>query len=106
VEHRALDVLRFATVVANTSETEHFDDVLTVARNALLGATQNAQGRPLVARLVLDGVAGAASTLAVPAWERRAALEAVIRELSAESVWIDETWIDTGVGSWLVSAAA
>ena len=105
VEHRPLDVLRFATVVANTSETEHFDDVLTVARNALRGATQNAQGRPLVARLVLDGVAGAASALAVPAWERKAALEAVIRELSAESVWIDETWIDTGVGSWLLPAA-
>ena len=106
MEHRPLDVLRFATVVANTSETEHFDDVLTAARNALRGATQHAEGRPLVARLVLEGVAGAASALAVPAWERKAALEAVTRELSAESVWIDEAWIDTGVGSWLLTAAA
>jgi hypothetical protein len=106
VEHRSLDVLRFATVVADASETERFDDVLAVARSALLRATRDAQGRPLVARLVLEGVAGAASVLAVPTWEREAALGAVARELTTESVWLDETWIDAGVGSWLLPAAA
>ena len=106
VEHRALDALRFATVVADTSESERFDDVLSAARTALVKAVKEAEGRPLVARLVLEGVGGAACTLAVPPWERKAALGAVTRELCDDSVWLDETWIDTGIGSWLLDAAA
>jgi DNA repair exonuclease SbcCD nuclease subunit len=106
VEHRSLDALRFATVVADTSESERFDDVLSAARTALVRASKEAEGRPLVARLVLEGVAGASCTLAVPHWERKAALGAVTREFCDDSVWLDETWIDTGIGSWLLDVAA
>jgi DNA repair exonuclease SbcCD nuclease subunit len=106
VEHRSLDVVRFVTVVADTSESERFDDVLSATRTALVRATTEAEGRLLVARLVLEGVAGAACTLAVPPWEREAALRAVTRELCDHSVWLDEIWIDTGFGSWLLDAAA
>jgi exonuclease SbcD len=106
VEHRSLDALRFATVVVDTNQAERFDDVLTAAHAALVRATGEAEGRPLVARLVLEGAAGAACALAVPPWERGAALGAVTRALCDHSVWVDETWIDTGVGSWLVDVAA
>jgi DNA repair protein SbcD/Mre11 len=106
VEHRSLDALRFATVVADAGEAQHFDDVLSAARTALVRATVEAEGRPLVACLVLEGAAGAACALAVPPWERRAALAAVTRALCNDSVWLDETWVDTGVGSWLLEAAA
>jgi hypothetical protein len=106
IEHCSLDALRFATVVADAGEARHFDDVLSVARAALVRAAGEAEGRLLVARLVLEGATGTACTLAVPPWERRAALAAVTRALCNDSVWLDETWIDTGVGSWLLDAAA
>jgi DNA repair exonuclease SbcCD nuclease subunit len=105
VEHRALDVVRFATVVADAGDATHFDDLLTVARTALVRASGEADGRPLVARLVLEGAAGAACTLSVPPWERSAALGAVRRALCDDAVWLDEAWIDTGVGSWVLDAA-
>lgn len=105
VEHRAVDVLRFATVVADATTTEHFDDLLSLARTSVREAAAAADGRPLVARLVLTGPAGAACTLSVPTWERTAALGDVRRALCEDAVWLDETWIDTGVGSWLLDAA-
>jgi len=103
-EHRALDTLRFETIVANTEDTERFDDVLAVARAALARATHVADGRPVVAKLVLAGIAGAAAALTVPKWERSRALRAVARELGGASMCLDEAWIDGGAmaGAWRV----
>ncbi len=106
VEHRSLDALRFATVVADTSAARNFDDVVCAAKCALLRATAEAEGRPLVVRLVLNGVAGAACTLAVPTWERPATFKAFRHELCSDCLWVDETWVNTGVGSWLLDVAA
>jgi exonuclease SbcD len=106
IEHRPVDALRFATVVADAGEAERFDDVLSAAHIALVRASSEAEGRLLIARLVVEGAAGAACTLATSPWERRAALGAVTRALCDHSVWLDETWIDTGVGSWLLEPAA
>ncbi len=106
VEHRALDVVRFANIIAHTECLGHFDDVLAVAQLSLDRATREADGRPLIAKLVLSGVDGAACTLAVPPWQRRAAFAELTRNLRGEA-WIDETWIDVGgVGSWRVDSAA
>jgi hypothetical protein len=93
VEHRALDVVRFERIVADARGAERFDDVLGAARAALARALLGAEGRPVVARLVLAGVAGAQCTLSVPRALRHGALGAVTRGL-AEWLWIDETWID------------
>jgi DNA repair exonuclease SbcCD nuclease subunit len=105
-EHRALDAVRFETVLADTSSLEHFDDVLARAQLALDRALHEADGRPLVARLILSGVDGAARTLAVPPGERRAAFGELARHLRRD-VWLDETWILVGgVGAWQIGAAA
>lgn len=108
VEHRPLDVLRFMTVVADTSLADHFDDVLAAARNALAQATRAAENRPLVVRLLLEGISGAARTLAVPPERRARAFGTLARELNSARLWLDEIWIDTGVpmGSWLVEHVA
>jgi DNA repair exonuclease SbcCD nuclease subunit len=106
-EHRALDALRFETIIANTEDTERFDDLLAVAHAALARATEGAGGRPVVARLVLSGIAGAAAALSVPQRERSAALRAAGRELCGASMWLDEVWVDGGpvAGAWRVELA-
>ena len=97
VEHRALDVVRFETIVADAHAAERFDDVLVAARAALSRAVLGA-GRPVVARLVLAGAAGGACMLSASPSQRRGALGAVTRGLPAESLWIDEAWIDASGG--------
>ena len=106
VEHRSLDVLRFASVVVDTARSRHLDDLLDAARVALVRAADASEGRPLVARLVLSGADGAACSLAASPAARASTLRALKRELCLASIWIDEAWIDTGVGSWLLDAAA
>lgn len=105
-DHRSLDALRFATVVVDTARSRHLDDLLDVSRVALLRAAAESEGRPLVTRLVLSGVEGAACSLAASPHVRTAALRTLKRELCWASIWIDEAWVDTGVGSWLLDAAA
>lgn len=103
VEHRALDAVRFATVVASTSHAGHLDDVIQIARGSVLDAADQAGARPLIVRLVLEGAAGAACVLAQPDWKRSRAFEQLKRGLAGTRIWLDETWMDSGLGSWLVT---
>lgn len=90
---------------ANTSSLQHFDDVPASAKESLDRALREAEGRPLVARLILAGIDGAARTLAVPLRARREALGELTR--GSSELWLDEAWIEIGgVGAWRIDAAA
>jgi DNA repair protein SbcD/Mre11 len=108
VAHHAVDALRFETVIVDTEGAQHFDDVLAAAHDALVQVLEGADGRPVVARLVLRGVEGTARALGLPATQRARALAAVARGVLGRSVWLDEAWIDAGehAGAWRIETAA
>lgn len=107
-EHRALDAVRFETVVADATTAHHFDEVLAASRTALKKALLSAQGRPLIARLIVKGIEGAACVLRVPPWERAAALSGKVLGLAPDSIWIQDAFIDAGpeAGCWSIGHAA
>ena len=64
IEHRATDVLRWAAVAVDVVDAETTAEIAFRARLALAAAHAAAEGRPLIARLVLTGVTIRHATLA------------------------------------------
>ncbi len=93
VEPHDVDVVRWATVHASASEAENTDDLLQVVRRRLGEALQDADGRPLLTRVIIDG--------ATPMHEALAAnpepLEAQIRAIAADlgPVWPEKIRLAT-----------
>lgn len=108
VEPRSLEAIRFETLVADVESAERFDDVLAAAREAVRDGARTATRSPVVARLVLQGLAGAACAFEVSPERRAAALRSVVSESGDDAMWVDEIWIDAGpvAGSWCLEAAA
>jgi DNA repair exonuclease SbcCD nuclease subunit len=108
VEHASLDAVRFETLVVDTSSVGTFDDVLELARQRLAPAAAVVTGPPVIARLVLEGRAGAAKSLELTRAERAGALCTLARELASEHFWLDETWFctDAPASAWRVDGGA
>lgn len=106
VEHRALDVVRFETIVVEAEHAAGFDDVLAEARKSALERLTPA-GIAVALRLVISGPCAVAAALRVPVDQRARAIERALAFLDPESTWLDEIWLDGGdqVGAFLVDAA-
>jgi len=94
VDHRPLDVLRFANVVTDTQGARNFDDVLELGARALLESQSQSDGRALVARLVFQGHAGARAVLGVSPHLRAEALRRLTAKLEPARFWLDEAWLE------------
>ena len=87
VEHRVLDVLRWAELSVDLEGATHLDAALARARAALEGEVARAEGRLLAARIVLTGATDAHSELA-SRWAQ------VVGELRAAAVDLGAVWVE------------
>jgi DNA repair exonuclease SbcCD nuclease subunit len=88
VEHRALDVVRWAELEVDTSLAQHWDDVLASAQRELAAAASAAQGRLLAFRVKLRGQTQLDAAL-------RAGRQRLVEELCSLSYAVG------GAGAWL-----
>jgi DNA repair protein SbcD/Mre11 len=88
VEHRALDVVRWAEVVVNAGNVQTFDDVIGAAQLELSRAAAAAQGRLLAFRVEVTGATGLDAQL-------RAGRDKLTDELCSLSYGVG------GAGAWL-----
>jgi hypothetical protein len=84
-----------------------FEQLLSRARRAL-GQEGCATDRPLVVRLVLEGVDGAACALRVAPSARRRAFTRLALAASTPRFWVDDVCLDAGpsLGVWPMLRAA
>jgi len=88
VEHRALDVVRWAEVAVSAASAQTFDDVLGAAQLALASAAEAAQGRLLAFRVKVTGATSLDAQL-------RASRDKLTEELCSLSYGVG------GAGAWL-----
>ncbi len=95
VEHRDLDVVRWALCEVEATESETFDDVLQAVEGALQSAADSADGRLVAARLRVSGATRAHG----PLHARRAQLIAECRALTAvvagDRLWLEKVLVET-----------
>jgi DNA repair exonuclease SbcCD nuclease subunit len=101
VEHRALDVVRWAQVVVDVSKAGDVDEACELVRGAMAEAKTSSDGRLLAARVRLTGGSPAHQRL----WRERERLTHEVRTLGYDlgEVWVEKVNIETrpdhGLGS-------
>ncbi|MCA9634929.1 MAG: DNA repair exonuclease [Myxococcales bacterium] len=85
VEARELDVVRWATVVASAAKAQNLDDLLAEVRAGLKGALVGADGRPILARVIVEGATGLHEALAANPEPLEAQIRAIAADLGA--IW-------------------
>jgi DNA repair exonuclease SbcCD nuclease subunit len=94
VEHRSLDVVRWARVDVDASSAQSESDVVDAVRAALENAAAAAEGRALAARVVVRGQTPAHVALEADSERFIAEVRAVGSDLSGE-VWVEKVVVDT-----------
>jgi exonuclease SbcD len=87
VEHRELDVVRWAHVQVDASSADDLDDVCELARDQLALARDQAAGRLLAARVSMTGRSAAHAEL----WRNR---ERLTHELRGIAFDLGEVWVE------------
>ena len=93
VEHRAVDVLRWACCELDAAEVVGGGDVVAMARAALAEVMEEAEGRPVAARLVVRGETRAHAALAAAPDRWRSELRAAATDLG--EVWLEQVRLAT-----------
>jgi exonuclease SbcD len=93
IEHRPLDVVRWAQIVIDVSDCETFDDVLAGAQRALVEEGDRAGGRLLAARVILQGACNAHGRIAATPEQFLNQLRVLANELG--QVWLEQVRIET-----------
>lgn len=94
VEPVTLDVIRWARVSVDLSGAVDYDDACSRIRNALLDAVEDAAGRTLAVRLILEGRTVAHRSLAGDP-EQTVADCAALAEQSGGDVWLERIAVET-----------
>lgn len=95
VEHRDLDVLRWAICEVDITGSETVDDVYERVREALQKELNAAEGRPVAARLVLEGACGAHSRLHAERERWIQEYRALATGLGGAGMWLEKVSIKT-----------
>ena len=95
VEHRDLDVLRWARCDLDVSCSETVDDVYEQVREALQNESDAAEGRPVAVRLVLLGACAAHSRLQANHERWVQEYRALATGVSGAGVWLEKVSIKT-----------
>lgn len=93
VEHRALDVVRFAQEAVDLTDVDHVDDALEVARARVEELQEAADGRLLGVRLVFRGASRAHEELVLGPERFEAELRRIANELP--DVWLERVSTQT-----------
>jgi DNA repair protein SbcD/Mre11 len=93
VVHRDLDVVRWAQIEVDASGAADLEEVCTAARAGINQARDEAEGRPVAARIVVSGRSAAHAEL----WRERERLEAELRVLAQDygDVWLEKVRVTT-----------
>jgi DNA repair exonuclease SbcCD nuclease subunit len=105
VQHRAVDVVRFASLVVDTDGLTHAGDVWARAHHAVQELEQGAE-RPTLLRVVLSGVDGSSVLLGQPTSQRLRWQAELQKASSSERIWIDEVQLQPvlDLPSWPLAA--
>jgi len=95
VEHRPLDVVRWAQVEVPLDGCDALDDASTRVAEALAAALDEAEGRLLAVRVVLSGRTALHGRLLSRAEEARQRVVGEARQFGADRVWIEKVTIAT-----------
>lgn len=95
VEHRALDVARWALVTVDASEASDPGDVVDLVRSALDAQVKGADGRVLAARVAVTGRTRANGRLRRDPDRLENELRAVANDAFADAVWIEKVKLET-----------
>lgn len=95
VEHHDLDVLRWALCEVDVAGSETVDEVYSRVREALQQALDTAEGRPVAARLVLQGVCQAHSRLHAEKEHWIQEFCALATGLAGAGIWLEKVLIET-----------
>ena len=95
VEHRDLDVMRWSLCELDVSASETMDDIYEQVREGLQSALDSAEGRPVAARLILQGACSAHSTLHAGRERWTQEYRALATGLSGAGIWLEKVSIKT-----------
>ncbi len=95
VEHRDLDVMRWARGEFDVSTSETVDDIYEQVREGLQSALDAAEGRPVAVRLVLQGVCSAHSALHADRDRWIQEYRALATGLGGAGIWLEKVSIKT-----------
>jgi exonuclease SbcD len=97
VEHRPLDVVRWAVCEVDATPAAHADDVVDRVASALESAAAEAEGRLLAARVVITGHSRAHSELTRDAERCLNDIREASNEVGSGGVWLERVVIATRV---------
>lgn len=106
VDHRALDVLRWALCTVDVSGAADTDEVYDRVRGGLEAALRASDGRPVAARLVLVGSCAAHGRLHAESAHWIQEYRALATSLGGEGLWVEKVVLDTGRSFSLDAALA
>lgn len=89
LEHRPLDVLRWALVAADATDCDDLDQALAVFRGRLEAALEAADGRTLAARVCFIGISAAHAELVRDRESLRDAVRSVASDVG-DGIWVEK----------------
>ena len=96
-EFIALDVLRWALLQVDATGAAHGQDLLERVQHALEQALEQAEERPLAARLILDGPCQAHAEIAADPELWTNEIRAKAQDLGGDHVWIEKVRVATSL---------
>lgn len=94
LEHRPLDVVRFAVETADVSALQHADELIAAIRRRTEAAYQAADGRALALRVRLTGASALHADLMTDARNLREEIETLLASIASD-VWLEKLTIET-----------
>ncbi len=94
LEHRALDVVRWASITVDVSGTSEHPELLDLIRGHIAQSAEQADGRPIALRLTVTGTTPLHSRLILERTDFREDVETLLATLS-EDVWLEKLKLDT-----------
>lgn len=93
--HLPMDVLRWEICHLDVSDVVHLDDLIDRARWEIIQATQNAQGKPLAVRFILDGISSLHSELHNQKERWMNEIRAAATDAGSGNVWVEKIHLRT-----------
>jgi exonuclease SbcD len=106
VEHRALDVVRWSVCPVNVTEANTLDEVYDRAAHVLGEAIGGAEGRPVAARVRLEGASPVHTKLRAKREQVTNEFRSLAGSIGSGGLWIEKVVLDTRRGESEEAATA
>ena len=94
LEHRALDVVRWASITVDVSGTSEHPELLDLIRGNIAQGAEQSEGRPIALRLTVTGTTPLHSRLILERTAFREDVETLLVTLS-DDVWLEKLRLET-----------